>query len=96
MSYVMNEIWASSTNYGATRPTSNIKYIVIHYTSNNGDTAENNGKYFQGANRKASAHYFVDSDSIVHSVPDNRIAWSEINIIMLVEDFMELQKMQIL
>ena len=76
MSYVMNEIWASSTNYGATRPTSNIKYIVIHYTSNNGDTAENNGKYFQGANRKASAHYFVDSDSIVHSVPDNRIAWS--------------------
>ena len=66
MSYVMNEIWASSTNYGATRPTSNIKYIVIHYTSNNGDTAEN----------KASAHYFVDSDSIVHSVPDNRIAWS--------------------
>lgn len=76
MSYVINEIWASSTNYGATRPTSNIKYIVIHYTGNNGDTAENNGKYFQGAHRKASAHYFVDSDSIVHSVPDNRIAWS--------------------
>ena len=76
MSYVINEIWASSTNYGATRPTSNIKYIVIHYTGNNGDTAENNGKYFQGAHRRASAHYFVDSDSIVHSVPDNRIAWS--------------------
>ena len=76
MAYTMKEMWASSTNYGETRSTSSIKYIVIHYTGNDGDTAENNGKYFQTANRKASAHYFVDDNVVVHSVPDNRIAWS--------------------
>lgn len=76
MSYIIKEIFASTTNYGAVRSTGNIKYIVIHYTGNNGDTAQNNGKYFQGANRKASAHYFVDSNTVVRSVPDNRIAWS--------------------
>ena len=76
MAYTMKEIWASSTNYGSQRSTGDIKYIVIHYTGNDGDTAVNNGKYFQGANRKASAHYFVDNNTVVHSVPDNRIAWS--------------------
>lgn len=76
MAYTMKEMWASSTNYGDTRATSSIKYIVIHYTGNDGDTAENNGKYFQTANRKASAHYFVDDSVVVHSVPDNRVAWS--------------------
>ena len=72
----MKEMWASSTNYGSQRSTGDIKYIVIHYTGNDGDTAVNNGKYFQGANRKASAHYFVDDSTVVHSVPDNRVAWS--------------------
>lgn len=76
MAYTMKEMWASSTNYGSQRSTGDIKYIVIHYTSNDGDTAVNNGKYFQGANRKASAHYFVDDSTVVHSVPDNRVAWS--------------------
>lgn len=76
MSYTMKEMWASSTNYDEQRSTSNIKYIVIHYTGNDGDQAESNGKYFQGANRKASAHYFVDDNTVVHSVPDNRVAWS--------------------
>lgn len=76
MSYTMKEMWASSTNYGEQRSTSSIKYIVIHYTGNDGDRAESNGKYFQGANRKASAHYFVDDNTVVHSVPDNRVAWS--------------------
>ena len=76
MAYTVKEMWASSTNYGSQRSTGDIKYIVIHYTGNDGDTAVNNGKYFQGANRKASAHYFVDDSTVVHSVPDNRIAWS--------------------
>ena len=31
---------------------------------------------YNGKNRKASAHYFVDSDSITQSVPDNYVAWS--------------------
>lgn len=65
---------ANSDNYGGVRK--NIKYIVIHYTGNDGDTAKNNGKYFKNNVVKASAHYFVDDDIIVQSVPDNRIAWS--------------------
>ena len=47
-----------------------IKYIVIHFTSNNGDTALNNCNYFSGANRGASAHYFIGDDGIYQSVPD--------------------------
>lgn len=66
---------ANRSNYGATRPTANIKYIVIHYTGNDGDTDENNGNYFENNVVKTSAHYFVDSDSITQSVPDNYIAW---------------------
>lgn len=68
---------AHKSNYGGTRSTSDIKYIVIHYTGNNGDTAANNCKYFQGANRNASAHYFVDGGTYVYnSVPVKSVAWS--------------------
>lgn len=67
---------ANKNNYGGKRATSNIKYIVIHYTGNDGDTDENNGKYFANNIVKASAHYFVDDDSITQSVPDNYVAWS--------------------
>ena len=76
MSYVLKEMWASKTNYGAHRALHSIGYIAVHFTSNDGDTAENNGKYFQGENRKASAHYFVDDTTVVHSVPDDRVAWA--------------------
>lgn len=65
---------ANTNNFGGLR--NNIKYIVIHYTANDGDTAEGNGNYFANNNVGASAHYFVDDDSIVQSVPDNRVAWS--------------------
>ena len=37
---------ANRNNYGAKRSTSKIKYIVIHYTANDGDTDEGNGNYF--------------------------------------------------
>ena len=68
---------AHKSNYGGTRSVDDIKYIVIHYTGNNGDTAANNCKYFQGANRNASAHYFVDGgDYIYKSVPVKSVAWS--------------------
>lgn len=67
---------ANSKNFGGSRSTSKIKYIVIHYTANDGDTDENNGKYFKNNVVKASAHYFVDSDSVTQSVADNRVAWS--------------------
>ena len=66
---------AHRNNYGGNRALSKIKYLVIHYTGNDGDTDENNGKYFAGSVVKSSAHYFVDDDSITQSVPDNYIAW---------------------
>ena len=66
---------ANPSNYGGSRPLSSIRYIVIHYTGNNGDTAAGNGNYFQKNVVKTSAHYFVDSTTIVQSVPDSRIAW---------------------
>ena len=66
---------AHKENYGSSRNTSKIKYIVIHYTSNDGDTDEGNGKHFNGTVTKTSAHYFVDSDSITQSVPDNYVAY---------------------
>lgn len=67
---------ANKSNYGGTRSLDNIKYIVVHYTANDGDTDENNGKYFHNnANLGASAHYFVDDDSVTQSVPDNYVAW---------------------
>lgn len=76
MAYTLKTNIADKTNYGNKRSVSNIKYIVIHFTANDGDTDEGNGKYFDTANRKASAHYFVDDDSATISVPDNYVAWS--------------------
>lgn len=67
---------ANKANYGKSRRTSAIEWIVIHYTGNDGDTDESNGKYFASRIVKASAHYFVDDDSITQSVPDNFVAWS--------------------
>jgi len=72
----MSTILANKKNYGSKRATSKIKYIVIHYTANDGDTDENNGKYFKNNVVKSSAHYFVDSDSVTQSVPDDYTAWA--------------------
>ena len=66
---------ANKGNYGGARSLDSIKYIVIHYTANDGDTDENNGNYFKNNVVESSAHYFVDDDSITQSVPDNYIAW---------------------
>lgn len=52
-----------------------IRYIVLHYTANDGDTAQGNCKYFAGQNRQASAHYFVDDTSVWQSVRDTDTAW---------------------
>lgn len=76
MAYVLKKNLAHGENYGGLRSTSQIKYIVIHYTSNDGDTDENNGIYFKNNVVKASAHYFIDDDSVTQSVPDNYVAWS--------------------
>ena len=61
-------------NYGGER-TQNVHYIVVHYTAGHNDTALNNGKYFATAVTGASAHYFVDEQNVVASVPEDRVAW---------------------
>ncbi len=70
----IKEILAHPSNYTKGRK-QKIEYIVVHYTANNGDTAEGNGKYFSGADRNTSAHYFVDEDKVVQSVLDKNTAW---------------------
>lgn len=52
-----------------------IKYIVVHYTANKGDTALNNVKYFSNNKVSASAHYFVDENCIYTSVPETDTAY---------------------
>ena len=63
----------TTQNY-STGVISRIKYIVIHYTANNGDTALSNTNYFKSY-RGASAHYFVDETSVYQSIEDKNIAW---------------------
>ena len=66
---------ASPSNYGKKRALNYIDYIVVHYTANDGDTDTNNGNYFRNNYVGASAHYFVDEDSVTRSVPDEYVAW---------------------
>ncbi len=70
----INELLAHSSNYTTTSGR-RIDYIVIHYTGNDGDTAEGNCKYFSAAGRNASAHYFVDERETWRSVRDKDRAW---------------------
>ena len=65
---------AHTGNYqkGRTQP---IEYIVVHYTANSGDTAQNNLDYFAREVTGTSAHYFVDRASVRQSVLDTDIAW---------------------
>lgn len=76
MSYTFKKRIAHKSNYGSKRALSSIKYIVIHYTANDGDSDEGNGNYFANNIVQASAHYFVDGDSVTQSVPDDYVAWS--------------------
>lgn len=76
MSYILKEHLANTGNYGGNRSIGDIRYLVIHYTGNNGDTAANNAAYFQNNVVKASAHYFVDDTTVYRSVPDLKIAWA--------------------
>lgn len=51
------------------------KYIAMHDVGRV-STAKNNVDYFGGGDRGASAHYFVDDNSIWQSVEDNNCSWS--------------------
>lgn len=70
---------AKSISYNAKkRKKKDVKYIVIHYTGNENDTAKNNVNYFANSNtRPAGAHFFVDSKgNIGRSIPLNRVAYA--------------------
>lgn len=76
MSYILKKQLAASGNYGGSRNASQIRYLVYHYTGNDGDKAANNAAYFQNNIVKASAHYFVDDTTVYLSVPELKVAWS--------------------
>ena len=78
MGFKISELLAKSISYGGKRNLKDIKYIVIHYTGNKGDTAQNNARYFANTNtRAAGAHFFVDKKGEVwKSVKLERTAWA--------------------
>lgn len=72
----IREVPANPGNHGGARGAGDIRYLVLHYTGNDGDTAENNARYFRDTVTRTSAHYFVDDREIIRSVPDLVIAWA--------------------
>lgn len=76
MSYDFHITTANRGNYGEERKPEQIKYMVIHYTGNDGDTAHANAEYYFKNVVKASAHYFVDDKEVWSSVPDLCVAWA--------------------
>lgn len=57
---------AHEGGYGADRKYSNLKYIIIHYTGNEKDTALNNAKYFHNNKVLAGANCFIDGEGVVY------------------------------
>ncbi|MDP4146530.1 MAG: N-acetylmuramoyl-L-alanine amidase [Bacillota bacterium] len=49
--------------------------LVIHDTDNEGATAQNNRDYFNRVYVAASAHYFVDWNTDIQTIPENEVAW---------------------
>lgn len=76
MSYTYSQSLANRSNYGDKRSLNSIKYIVVHYTGNDGDSAIANANYFKSPNRGASAHDFIDDKNVVNTVPHDYVAWS--------------------
>lgn len=64
-------------NFVKGRSGKKIEYLVIHDTGNpnKGAGANNHYLYFNGGNRNASAHYFVDDKEILQLVEDSNTAW---------------------
>lgn len=72
---------AKKISYGSERSLAGVRYIVIHYTGNNGDTAAGNASFFSrygdGNTRNAGAHFFVDQQGEVYQTIKLRYAaWS--------------------
>lgn len=75
----MKKIPAKAISYSSVkRNRKDVLYIVIHYTGNKNDTAENNAIYFRDSNtREAGAHFFVDQNGvIIKSIDLNRSAFA--------------------
>ena len=71
----MEFIACNTDNYRAGR-TQPVRYIVMHYTANNGDTAKNNCDYYHRVGGlQASAHYFCDEYGAMQSVREGDTAW---------------------
>ena len=71
----MEFVSCNKANYRAGR-TQPVRYIVLHYTANNGDTARNNCDYYHRVGGlQASAHYFCDEHGAMQSVRECDTAW---------------------
>ena len=71
----MEFVSCDPSNYRAGR-TQPVRYIVMHYTANNGDTAKNNCDYYHRVGGLwASAHYFCDEHGAMQSVREGDTAW---------------------
>lgn len=71
----MEFIACNTDNFRAGR-TQPVRYIVMHYTANNGDTARNNCDYYHRVGGLwASAHYFCDEYGAMQSVRECDTAW---------------------
>ena len=73
----MLDIQQKIIKYNFTKGRTGVDYIVIHDTGNTnaGADAEAHYNYFGGANRNASAHYFVDDHQIIQVIEDSNAAW---------------------
>lgn len=49
--------------------------VVIHETANPEDNAQMEYRYFNSANRQASAHFFIDADEIIQTIETSVISW---------------------
>lgn len=74
----MVTIRCNRNNYGQKRSHNDVKFVVIHYTAGDTDTARNEGVYFSREHKPhTSAHFFVDREgNIVKSVPLDHVAWA--------------------
>lgn len=63
----------TTTNFSNQRTSK--KYIVWHDTGVRDQSDEGNASYFKSIYRDASAHYFIDENSITEVVDPNLVAW---------------------
>lgn len=72
MSYVITQEFISKNRSGEAL---NPQGVVVHATDDEGATAENEQALFNREFRNASAHAFIDWDSIIQTVPWKEVAW---------------------